>query len=58
VAELADGSSGLLVRLFAQAHPDGTAGIVLVDAVGRDAMRRQLAIWPKPAAPALRRAWP
>ena len=48
---------GLLVRLFAQAHPEETAGIVLVDAKGRDQMRRELAIWPKSQAPALRRSW-
>jgi pimeloyl-ACP methyl ester carboxylesterase len=48
---------GLLVRLFAKAHPDETAGVVLVDAVGPDATRRQLAIWPKSQAPARRREW-
>jgi pimeloyl-ACP methyl ester carboxylesterase len=48
---------GLLVRLFAQAHPEETAGVVLVDAKGRDQMRRELAIWPKSQAPALRRSW-
>jgi pimeloyl-ACP methyl ester carboxylesterase len=48
---------GLLVRLFAQAHPEETAGLVLVDAKGRDQMRRELAIWPKSQAPALRRSW-
>jgi pimeloyl-ACP methyl ester carboxylesterase len=46
---------GLLVRLFARAHPDETAGVVLVDARGRDATRRQLAIWPKSQVPAVRR---
>jgi pimeloyl-ACP methyl ester carboxylesterase len=48
---------GLLARLFAHAHPDETAGLVLVDAKGRDQMRRELAIWPKSKAPALRRSW-
>jgi pimeloyl-ACP methyl ester carboxylesterase len=49
---------GLLVRLFANAHPDDAAGVVLVDAVGaRDTTRRQLAIWPKSQAPARRREW-
>jgi pimeloyl-ACP methyl ester carboxylesterase len=48
---------GLLVRLFAQAHPGEVAGVVLVDAKGRDQMRRELAIWPKSQAPALRRSW-
>ena len=46
---------GLLVRLFAKAHPDETAGVVLVDAVGRDQMRRDLAAWPKSLVPAARR---
>jgi pimeloyl-ACP methyl ester carboxylesterase len=36
---------GLLVRLFAHAHPDQTAGIVLVDAMGRTQDRRLLPIW-------------
>jgi len=48
---------GLLVRLFADAHPDTTAGVVLVDAKGRDQMRRELAVWPRSEAPALRRSW-
>jgi pimeloyl-ACP methyl ester carboxylesterase len=48
---------GLLVRLFAQAHPEETAGVVLVDAKGRDQMRRELALWPESQAPALRRSW-
>jgi pimeloyl-ACP methyl ester carboxylesterase len=48
---------GLLVRLFAHAHPEETAGLVLVDAKGRDQMRRELAIWSKSQAPALRRSW-
>ena len=48
---------GLLARLFARDHPDETAGVVLVDAMGRDATRRQLARWPESLAPARRRAW-
>jgi pimeloyl-ACP methyl ester carboxylesterase len=47
---------GLLVRLFAHAHPDQTGGVVLVDALGRDAYRRWLAAWPKSLAPTQRRA--
>jgi pimeloyl-ACP methyl ester carboxylesterase len=48
---------GLLIRLFAQSRPEETAGLVLVDAKGRDQMRRELAIWPKSQASALRRSW-
>ena len=48
---------GLLVRLFARAHPGETAGLVLVDAMGRNQTRRQLARWPRTAAPAARRDW-
>ena len=48
---------GLLARLFARAHPDQVAGVVFVDAMGRDATRRQLAIWPRSQAPAQRREW-
>jgi hypothetical protein len=36
---------GLLVRLFAHAHPDQTAGVALVESMGRNQDRRQLAIW-------------
>jgi pimeloyl-ACP methyl ester carboxylesterase len=46
---------GLLGRLFAKAHPDEIAGLVLVDAMGRDQTRRQLALWPRTQARALRR---
>ena len=46
---------GLLVRLFAHAHPDETGGVVLVDALGRNAYRRELAAWPPSIAPVLRR---
>src|SRR3954447_4377287 len=45
----------MLVRLFADEFPNETAGVVLVDARGRDATRRQLAIWPKSEIPAVRR---
>jgi hypothetical protein len=38
------------VRLFADAHPAETAGVVLVDAMGRDQDRRLLELWR--AAPA------
>jgi pimeloyl-ACP methyl ester carboxylesterase len=38
---------GILVRLFASQHHDEAAGVVLVDARGRDATRRQLALFPK-----------
>ena len=46
---------GMLARLFARDHADATAGVVLVDARGRDARRRQLAIWPRSEAPDVRR---
>jgi pimeloyl-ACP methyl ester carboxylesterase len=36
---------GLLVRLFAHANPFDTAGIVLVDSMGRNQDRRLRAIW-------------
>jgi pimeloyl-ACP methyl ester carboxylesterase len=48
---------GLLVRLFAVRHPEQVAGVVFVDAMGRDATRRQLAIWRPSEAPELRREW-
>jgi pimeloyl-ACP methyl ester carboxylesterase len=46
---------GMLARLFAAEHPQETTGVVLVDARGNDATRRQLALWPKSQAPAARR---
>ena len=46
---------GLLVRLFARAHPAEVGGAVLVDAMGRDQTRRQLALWPRSELAALRR---
>jgi pimeloyl-ACP methyl ester carboxylesterase len=45
---------GLLARLFARAHPREVAGIVLVDAMGRAQTRRELRIWPRSQARALR----
>jgi pimeloyl-ACP methyl ester carboxylesterase len=46
---------GLLARLFARADAKEVGGIVLVDAMGRDQTRRELAIWPRSQARALRR---
>jgi pimeloyl-ACP methyl ester carboxylesterase len=46
---------GLLTRLYAHAHPRDVAGLVLVDAPGRDATERQLAIWPKSVEPDARK---
>ena len=46
---------GLLTRMYAHAHPRDVAGLVLVDAVGRDATRRELAIWPKSVLPDVRK---
>lgn len=46
---------GLLMRLFAHAHPDQTAGIVLVDSMGRAQTRRELAAWPPSVASRIRR---
>jgi pimeloyl-ACP methyl ester carboxylesterase len=48
---------GLLARLFARAQPERTGGLVLVDALGRDAWRRELAAWPRGFAPKQRRAF-
>jgi pimeloyl-ACP methyl ester carboxylesterase len=36
---------GLLVRLFANAYPDATAGLVLVESMGQNQDRRLLSIW-------------
>jgi len=48
---------GLLVRLFADAHPNETAGVVLVESMGQNQDRRFLPIWQ--AQPArVRRALP
>jgi pimeloyl-ACP methyl ester carboxylesterase len=46
---------GVIARAYAGQHPADTAGLVLVDSVGRHGRRRQLAIWPKREAPAQRR---
>ena len=48
---------GFMARLFARAHSEQVAGVAFVDASGYDATRRQLAIWPRSQAPALRRDW-
>jgi pimeloyl-ACP methyl ester carboxylesterase len=45
---------GVLARAFTQLHPTETAGLVLIDTMGRDGRRRQLAIWPKSQAPEIR----
>jgi pimeloyl-ACP methyl ester carboxylesterase len=45
---------GLLTRLYAHARPRDVAGLVLVDALGRDATERELAIWPKSVEPEAR----
>ena len=46
---------GVVARVFAQLWPAETAGLVLIDTMGRDGRRRQLAIWPKSQAPEIRR---
>jgi pimeloyl-ACP methyl ester carboxylesterase len=46
---------GVLARVFVQAHAEQIAGVVLIDTMGRDGRRRQLAIWPKSQAPEIRR---
>jgi pimeloyl-ACP methyl ester carboxylesterase len=46
---------GVLARVFAHFHPTETAGLVLIDTMGRDGRRRQLAIWPQSQAPEIRR---
>jgi len=45
---------GLLTRLYAHARPRDVAGLVLVDALGRDATERELAIWPRSVEPEAR----
>ena len=47
---------GLLVRMFARTHQRDTAGLVLVDSMGADQTRRQLAVWPR--SEARRSNWP
>jgi pimeloyl-ACP methyl ester carboxylesterase len=46
---------GVLARVFAHRYPSETAGLVLVETMGRDGRRRQLAIWPRSQAPEIRR---
>jgi pimeloyl-ACP methyl ester carboxylesterase len=46
---------GVLARVFAHMYPSETAGLVLIDTVGRDGRRRLLAIWPRSLAPRIRR---
>jgi pimeloyl-ACP methyl ester carboxylesterase len=46
---------GVLARVFAHLHATETAGLVLIDTIGRDGRRRQLAIWPRSQAPEARR---
>jgi pimeloyl-ACP methyl ester carboxylesterase len=46
---------GVLARVFAHLYPSETAGLVLIDTMGRDGRRRQLAIWPRSKAPEIRR---
>lgn len=45
---------GVLARIFADQNPSRTAGLVLVDTMGRDGRRRQLDIWPESQAPGIR----
>jgi pimeloyl-ACP methyl ester carboxylesterase len=46
---------GVLARVFAHLYPSETAGLVLIDTMGRDGRRRQLAVWPRSQAPEIRR---
>src|SRR4051794_39745519 len=46
---------GVLARAFARERPRDTAGLVLVDSIGRDGRRRQLAVWPPAESRAKRR---
>jgi pimeloyl-ACP methyl ester carboxylesterase len=45
---------GVLARVFAHLYPAEIAGLVLIDTIGRDGRRRQLAIWPRSQAPEIR----
>jgi pimeloyl-ACP methyl ester carboxylesterase len=45
---------GVVARVFARLWPRETAGLVLVDTMGRDGRRRQLAIWPRSQARGIR----
>jgi pimeloyl-ACP methyl ester carboxylesterase len=44
----------VLGRVFAHLDPTETAGLVLIDTMGRDGRRRQLVIWPRSQATGLR----
>jgi pimeloyl-ACP methyl ester carboxylesterase len=46
---------GVLVRVFADRYPADTAGLVLIDTMGRNGRQRQLSIWPKSEARDVRR---
>lgn len=46
---------GVLARVFAHLHPTETAGLVLIDTMGRNGRSRQLAIWPESQARMIRR---
>jgi pimeloyl-ACP methyl ester carboxylesterase len=46
---------GVVARVFAELDPTETAGLVLIDTVGRDGRRRQLAVWPRSQAREIRR---
>ena len=46
---------GVLARVFAHLHPTETAGLVLIDTMGRNGRSRQLAIWPESQARTIRR---
>jgi pimeloyl-ACP methyl ester carboxylesterase len=48
---------GLLVRLFADVHPNETSGVVLVESMGQNQDRRFLPIW-QAQPPHVRRALP
>jgi len=41
--------------VLAHLHPTEVGALVLIDTMGRDGRRRQLAIWPESQAPAIRR---
>jgi pimeloyl-ACP methyl ester carboxylesterase len=45
---------GVLARVLAHLYPTEVGGLVLIDTIGRDGRRRQLAIWPKSQAPEIR----
>jgi pimeloyl-ACP methyl ester carboxylesterase len=45
---------GVLTRVFAHENPTLTAGLVLIETMGHDGRRRQLAAWPESQAPEVR----